>query len=131
MGAYGSVIVNKTIDSIANKVKYLNQNESNISYAPKIQKEMLIINCFENSNTNHNKVRAFSPTPGAFVKINNRRLKILKTRKTSIKSLKENISKIFIKNNKVFIGCSERLLELLEVQFEGRKKIEKGLSHDK
>ena len=121
--SYGSDLVNKTIDRITNKNKYLEQNESNISYAPKIQKEMLLINCFENSNTNHNKVRAFSPTPGAFVKINNKRLKILKTRKTSIKSLKENISKIFIKKNKVFIGCSERLLELLEVQFEGKNKM--------
>ena len=121
--SYGSELVNKTIDSIANKVKYINQNESNISYAPKIQKEMLLINCFENSNINHNKVRAFSPTPGAFVKINNKRLKILKTRKTSIRSLEEDVSKIFIKKNKVFIGCSENLLELLEVQFEGKKKM--------
>ena len=121
--SHGSDLVIKTIDNIANNAKYQQQDESNISYAPKIQKEMLLINCFENSNTNHNKVRAFSPTPGAFVKINNKRLKILKTRKTSIRSLKENISKIFIKKNKVFIGCSERLLELLEVQFEGKKKM--------
>ena len=121
--SHGSDIVIKTIDNIANNAKYQQQDESNISYAPKIQKEMLLINCFENSNTNHNKVRAFSPIPGAFVKINNKRLKILKTRKTSIRSLKENISKIFIKKNKVFIGCSERLLELLEVQFEGKKKM--------
>ena len=120
--SHGSDLVIKTIDNIANNAKYQQQDESNISYAPKIQKEMLLINCFENSNTNHNKVRAFSPIPGAFVKINNKRLKILKTRKTSIRSLKENISKIFIKKNKVFIGCSERLLELLEVQFEGKKK---------
>ena len=121
--SHGSDIVIKTIDNITNKAKYQQQDESNISYAPKIQKEMLLINCFENSNTNHNKVRAFSPIPGAFVKINNKRLKILKTKKTSIRSLKENISKIFIKKNKVFIGCSERLLELLEVQFEGKKKM--------
>ena len=121
--SHGSDIVIKTIDNIANNAKYQQQDESNISYAPKIQKEMLLINCFENSNTNHNKVRAFAPIPGAFVKINNKRLKILKTRKTSIRSLKENISKIFIKKNKVFIGCSERLLELLEVQFEGKKKM--------
>ena len=120
---HGSDLVIKTIDNIANKAKYQQQDESNISYAPKIQKEMLLINCFENSNTNHNKVRAFSPIPGAFVKINDKRLKILKTRKTSIRSLKENVSKIFINKNKVFIGCSERLLELLEVQFEGRKKM--------
>ena len=117
------ILVIKTIDNIANNAKYQQQDESNISYAPKIQKEMLLINCFENSNTNHNKVRAFSPIPGAFVKINNKRLKILKTRKTSISSLKKNISKIFIKKNKVFIGCSENLLELLEVQFEGKKKM--------
>ena len=121
--SHGSDIVIKTIDNIANNAKYQQQDESNISYAPKIQKEMLLINCFENSNINHNKVRAFAPIPGAFVKINNKRLKILKTRKTSISSLKENISKIFIKKNKVFIGCSERLLELLEVQFEGKKKM--------
>ena len=121
--SHGSDIVIKTIDNIANNAKYQQQDESNISYAPKIQKEMLLINCFENSNTNHNKVRAFAPIPGAFVKINKKRLKILKTRKTSISSLKENISKIFIKKNKVFIGCSERLLELLEVQFEGKKKM--------
>ena len=121
--SHGSDLVIETIDNIANNAKYQQQDESNISYAPKIQKEMLLINCFENSNTNHNKVRAFSPIPGAFVKINDKRLKILKTRKTSIRSLKENISKIFINKNKVFIGCSERLLELLEVQFEGRKKM--------
>ena len=121
--SHGSDLVIKTIDNITNNAKYQQQDESNISYAPKIQKEMLLINCFENSNTNHNKVRAFSPIPGAFVKINNKRLKILKTRKTSIRSLKDNISKIFIKKNKVFIGCSERLLELLEVQFEGKKKM--------
>ena len=121
--SHGSDLVIKTIDNIANNAKYQQQDESNISYAPKIQKEMLLINCFENSNTNHNKIRAFSPTPGAFVKINNKRLKILKTRKTSIRSLKENVSKIFINKNKVFIGCSESLLELLEVQFEGRKKM--------
>ena len=84
---------------------------------------MLLINCFENSNINHNKVRAFSPIPGAFVKINNKRLKILKTRKTSIRSFKDNISNIFIKKNKVFIGCSDHLLELIEVQFEGKKKM--------
>ena len=120
---HGSDLVIKTIDNIANKTKYHQQDKSNISYAPKIQKEMLLINCFENSNTNHNKVRAFSPIPGAFVKINDKRLKILKTRKTSIRSLKENVSKIFINKNKVFIGCSEHLLELLEVQFEGRKKM--------
>ena len=121
--SYGSDLVIKTIYNIANNAKYLEQNESNISYAPKIKKEMLLINCNENSNINHNKVRAFSPIPGAFVKINNKRLKILKTRKTLKRSLKENISKIFIKKNKVFIGCSENLLELLEVQFEGKKKM--------
>ena len=121
--SHGSDIVIKTIDNIANKTKYHQQDKSNISYAPKIQKEMLLINCFENSNTNHNKVRAFSPIPGAFVKINDKRLKILKTRKTSIRSLKENISKIFINKNKVFIGCNDCLLELLEVQSEGRKKM--------
>ena len=121
--SYGPDLVIKSIDSIASNPKYQKQDENNISYAPKIQKEMLLINCFENSNINHNRVRAFSPIPGAFVKINNKRLKILKTRKTSIRSLKENISKIFIKKNKVFIGCSENLLELLEVQFEGKKKM--------
>ena len=121
--SHGSDLVIKTIDIITKNAKYQQQDKSNISYAPKIQKEMLLINCFENSNTNHNKVRAFSPTPGAFVKINNKRLKILKTRKTSIRSLKENISKIFIKKNKVFIGCSEHLLEILDVQFDGKKKM--------
>ena len=121
--SHGSDLVIKTIDRIANKNIYQEQNENYISYAPKIQKEMLLINCFENSNINHNKVRAFSPTPGAFVKINKKRLKILKTRKTSIKSPKENISKIFIKKNKVLIVCSEHFLELLEVQFEGKKKM--------
>ncbi|RPH05397.1 MAG: methionyl-tRNA formyltransferase [bacterium TMED144] len=121
--SHGSDLVIKTIDRIANKNIYQEQNENYISYAPKIQKKMLLINCFENSNINHNKVRAFSPTPGAFVKINKKRLKILKTRKTSIKSPKENISKIFIKKNKVLIGCSEHFLELLEVQFEGKKKM--------
>ena len=120
---YGSDLIIKTIDNIVNNAKYQEQDENNISYAPKIQKEMLLINCFENSNINHNKVRAFSPIPGAFVKINNKRLKILKTRKTSIRSFKENISNIFIKKNKVFIGCSDHLLELIEVQFEGKKKM--------
>ena len=119
----GSDLVIKTIDNIVDNAKYQEQDKSNISYAPKIKKEMLLINCFENSNINHNKVRAFSQTPGAFIKIKNKRLKILMSRKTSIRSLKENISKIFIEKNKVFIGCSDCLLELVEVQFEGKKKM--------
>ena len=45
--SHGSDLVIKTIDNITNKAKYQQQDESNISYAPKIQKEMLLINCLK------------------------------------------------------------------------------------
>ena len=53
------------------------QNHDEASYAKKITKEELLIELGTGHNIIHNKIRAYSPKPGAYTLLNNRRVKLL------------------------------------------------------
>lgn len=55
------------------------QEETESSYCQKIQKEDTQLLKSDTPETKHNKIRAFSPKPGAFIFHNDKRLKILKS----------------------------------------------------
>ncbi|RAP24116.1 methionyl-tRNA formyltransferase [Candidatus Marinamargulisbacteria bacterium SCGC AG-343-K17] len=53
------------------------QNNNMASYTKKIDKADLLLDTNENSKLLHNKIRAYSPKPGAYVIHNNKRIKII------------------------------------------------------
>ena len=99
------------------------QDQSKATYVKKIEPSMAQINWNESAETLHNRIRAFSPKPGAWciVEINgqSKRLKVLRSRVIQDHAgVPGRIAQYDKKNWKIFCGWDA--LELLEVQLEGK-----------
>lgn len=107
-----------------NDISYLEQDESQVSFAPKITKEMKQIN-FENSAKKiFDQIRAFAQKPGAFCRVSiNNQEKELKIFQSKILYKKIPVKSFEIINNSLIIGCIDNSLKLIEVQLEGKKKM--------
>ena len=99
-----------------NKTK---QNESEVTYAPKISKEDEKI-LFDTMDNTINKIRSLSSSPGAYLILNsnqegfkfiqNQRMKVFRATKKFVKNAPE-------------IKCKDGVIYALEYQFEGRRKV--------
>ena len=70
----------KTLQAIATKKFQLTKQDlSDVTYAPKLTKELGVINWKEDAAAIHNLVRGLLPWPGAFTFFEGKRLKILET----------------------------------------------------
>lgn len=106
------------------KVVRKKQEESMATYAPKMKKEEMFIE-WDDSKKEEGRVRALSFKPGAGCKILvDQKEKLLKIVKA--KSVQKDIGKkeIVFENDHVYIGCSHGALEIIEVQLEGKKRMD-------
>jgi methionyl-tRNA formyltransferase len=125
----GSNLLVKTVDAIADEtVKAVKQNlQGEHKPAPKIFRETCKINWNKPSVDVFNFVRGLSPYPGAWTEWTDSTgqksiLKIYKTKKQD--SVKVSLSKAIADgDNRLFIGCADHALEILELQPEGRKRM--------
>ncbi len=98
------------------KIVLQHQETKDITYANKISSNITKINFNDDVNIVHNKIRAFSPKPGAWFNLNNNRIKILKCSKT-----KNNNSASVILNKDFHIGCNGGFIIPSIIQKEGKK----------
>jgi len=107
-----------------NEVPLTNQDESKVTFAHKITKEIREINFDNDAKQIYNQIRAFALKPAAFCKVkiqeNKKELKIFES-KILDKNLKPR--EILLEGNSVIVGCKDSSLELIEVQLEGKKKM--------
>jgi len=115
----------KTIDSIASgNAKYLEQDNSKVSKAPKIFRETCEIDFQKPLEKVHNQIRGLSPYPAGWAKLNTgETLKFISARKTE-----ENTRKpagTIVTDNKHFmkIACDDGLIEIIEIQLAGKKRM--------
>jgi methionyl-tRNA formyltransferase len=103
------------------------QNHDQATFAPIIRKEELQMNWSESAERCHNRVRAFSPKPGAVASWNGRRLKIWRT------ELADNVphdpSKLpgdvlQADAHGIVVVCVNGALRLLELQPEGKARLD-------
>ncbi len=118
----GAEAVLETVSKIeSGKAELQKQDDELATPAPKITKEMMMINWNLPAVNIHNLVRAFSPQPGAFFLHDGKIVKIFRTKINYDLSLKPGD---FLENNeRLFIGCQDYPIEVLEIQFEGRRKM--------
>ena len=98
------------------KLKLKLQDSAKSTYASKINSSDTKINFYISSLDVYNKIRAFSPKPGAWFVFKNERIKILSC---SIESKKGESSVILSKD--FVIGCNDNSIKPLIVQREGKK----------
>ena len=101
-------------------LKRENQDINNISFAPKITKEMLIIDWSLPAERIHNWVRGLSPWPGMYTTFQGKKIILYRTK---VIDGTANIGEVIIKENECFIGTGYKLLSILEIQKEGKKRM--------
>lgn len=99
------------------------QNESSVTFAPKITTFDEQINWNRSAIDIHNQIRALSPLPGAWSYVDisgeKKRLKIKKAHVCHEQGTLDTFLKL--DKNRWIVPCKEGTLEILEVQLEGKK----------
>ena len=119
----GAELLLKTVNDIeSGNAKTLQQSDALASPAPKIFKEDCIINWNQPSKKIHDHIRGLSPYPGAFTKMNSKMFKIFSSTLSELPSNSEP-GKIEVFDKKLYINTNNKLLELLNVQIEGKRRM--------
>jgi methionyl-tRNA formyltransferase len=115
-------------DILSGKLVPVPQSEEGVSYARKITKEETVIDWTQSAKDIDRLIRALSPFPGAFSRINQKRLKIFSARPTKAMHSSKDVSSgqvALLEKNMLEIMCGDgNLLALKEVQFEGKKRMQ-------
>lgn len=123
LSALGAECVLETVRMIeSGKAVPQIQNESEASPAPKIFKENCLINWDQNAGKIHNFIRGLAPYPAAFTFMNKRSVKIFSSALTGL-PVTDIPGSISVTGKKLFVSCSDLLIEIIELQTEGRKRI--------
>jgi len=122
MSKLGAKLVLKTVDIIESENYELQkQNDSLASPAPKITKEICLIDWNKSATEIHNLVRGLSPYPAAFFNFKNKVIKIYKSEVVSGVNLKP--FQFHQTKTELIIGCGKDALKILEIQQEGKKRM--------
>lgn len=119
----GADVLIKTVDKIDNGFyELMKQDNSLATPAPKITKEICKINLQKSAVEIHNLVRGLSPHPGAILEYKSKYYKILKTK--IVQNFNSQILETIQTTKKeIYLKTSDGILQILELQPEGRKKM--------
>ncbi len=122
MSLAGADLVLKTVKIIENgNIKLQQQDDSLASPAPKITKEICLIDWTKSATEINNLVRGLSPHPAAYFIHNEKVIKIYKTeivKDVNLKPLEFHQTK-----TELIVGCGKDALRILEIQQEGKKRM--------
>ena len=119
MSKMGAKLILDALELIeGNKAKFTPQNESEITYAKKIEKTEAKINWSNDAQNIIAKINALNPNPGCWFELNGSRVKIIKAKKI-ITNGKPGI----VLDEKFTIGCSKNAVQILEIKREGKQKM--------
>ncbi len=122
MSLLGAELVLRTVNIIDSGDYTLEKQDNTLaSPAPKIQKELGEINWDVSAEEIHNLVRGLSPFPAAYFINNEKKYKIFKSKVVDTPSL--SAGEIRETKTELFIGCSDKTLQIFEIQLEGRKRM--------
>ena len=129
MGILGSVLLVETINLIeSGAATAIKQNDNQATLAPKITKDMTIIDWSRPARELHNLVRGLTPTPGAATIIKGKRIKIKETRVDNDDN-GSNYSPgeiTAIKKSLLTVQTGKGHLLIHSVQLEGKKTMDIG-----
>ena len=135
-GELHDLLMDKGSELILDTVKAIEEGKANpkaqntegieINKAPKIFKENSIIDWSQSAQEVHNLVRGMAPYPTAHCRVINPDgkelgLKILETR---LSEKEIPLKKVVEEDNRIFVGCGVKSVELMQLQLEGKKRMD-------
>ena len=119
MSELGAKLILDTLKLIESKrTDFTEQNESQATYAKKIEKSETKINWNDDAEKIVAKINAFSPNPGCWFELNGSRVKIIKAKKI----ISEGIPGTILDDN-LTIACSKNAIQIMEIKKEGKQKM--------
>ena len=102
-----------------NEVKFVNQDEKNVTYAKKINKREAKINWKKPSKRIIAEINGLNPFPGAWFEHEGNRIKIIKAEKSENSGREGEVL-----TDDLIIGCKEKSIKIKLIQKEGKKILE-------
>ncbi len=122
MSLKGAELVINTVDKIdSGNFELIKQDDSLATPAPKITKDICLIDWNKPAEEVHNLVRGLSPHPVAYFLFNSKVIKVYKTeiaKNLTLKPFEFHQSK-----TELIIGCGKDAVRILEIQQEGKKRM--------
>ncbi len=122
----GAHLLVNTLDRLqAGDITPKKQDENLVSKAPKITKEMCHLNFNQPAQQVHNWIRGLSPSPGAYAYWNGRLLKLFRSHPVNVNYAPQAEPGTVVKvmNNAFSVRCAQGIVDIYEVQLQGKKKM--------
>ena len=117
----GSDLIVKAIELInEGKYEFKEQNHNLKTYAKKITKEDEKIIWNMEAETVVARIHALAPSPGSYFDYNNEKLKIFECKLSD--KIAEKPGHIHIVDERLFVACKDKYIEILEIQKPGKNK---------
>jgi methionyl-tRNA formyltransferase len=116
----GAELLIETISRIAaGTAHWEKQNEAEAMAAPILRKEDGLIDWSRPASQIYNRLRGFTPWPGAYTRFRGQQMSVIRARPAEDLPLPPGVLRL--QNRRVFAGCGvDTVLELFEVQLAGR-----------
>jgi methionyl-tRNA formyltransferase len=122
MAIMGSDLLIKTIPRYLNgEIAPQTQNHNQATFTKLLTKENGLVDFNKTSNEIHNQYRGLIRWPGIWTTWNGKRLKLLEIKKSE-KTLPAG--EVAAEDKKIFIGCANGSIEILELQLEGKSAMD-------
>lgn len=126
----GGQAVVKALEIISSgKAVYVPQDEKSATHYPMISKEDGRINWENSAESIYNRMRGFTPWPSAYTFLDGKMFKISKCRICTAEDAPEGMGiylsgQISVDKNRAFVKTGDGVIELCEVQLEGKKSMQ-------
>ncbi len=121
----GADLLVKTLNQLESEgIKPKKQDPSLVSKAPKITKEICHLNFNQSAQQVHNWIRGLSPYPAAFAYWNGKLLKLFRSRPVAAgDSNAEPGTIVMVMKNAFSVQCASGIIDIFEVQLQGKKRM--------
>ncbi|WP_321475321.1 methionyl-tRNA formyltransferase [uncultured Paludibaculum sp.] len=126
LAALGAELLVRTLDGLlAGAITRVPQNDAESSLAPILKREDGLIDWTQPAAVIHNRARGFLPWPGAWTTFRGVRFNVWRCRVASEPVGHLTPGALYATGKKLFAACgASSALELLEIQVEGRKRVD-------
>ncbi|MCR5425971.1 MAG: methionyl-tRNA formyltransferase [Lachnospiraceae bacterium] len=125
--ALGGVAIREALERMERgELHAVRQREEDSCYAPLIKKHMGKMDFSASSVALDRQVRAMNPWPGAYTELSGKMLKIWKAEPVELNTKAAPGTILFIDRDSFTVSCGSGGLRILELQLEGKKRMDTG-----
>lgn len=128
LATMGASLLIETLEGLlAGTLTPIPQNDADATLAPILKKEDGLIDWQQPASVIHNRARGFLPWPGAYTTFRGVRFSVWRCRVAAESAGSRPPGALYSSGRKLFAACgASTALELLEIQVEGRKRVDAG-----